>query len=31
MERTDRTLAIFFRGLKGEKLNAARLAEEYGV
>ena len=31
MERKDRTLAIFFRGLKGEKLSTAKLAEEYGV
>ena len=31
MERKDRTLAIFFRGLKGEKLSTARLADEYGV
>ena len=31
MERKERTLAIFYRGLKGEKLNTARLAEEYGV
>ena len=31
MERKDRTLAIFFRGLKGEKLSIAKLADEYGV
>ncbi|MBR5087905.1 MAG: WYL domain-containing protein [Ruminiclostridium sp.] len=31
MERKDRTLAIFFRGLRGEKLSTAKLAEEYEV
>ncbi|MBP5606351.1 MAG: WYL domain-containing protein, partial [Ruminiclostridium sp.] len=31
MERKDRTLAIFYRGLKGEKLVKERLAEEYEV
>lgn len=31
MERTDRTLAIFYRGLKGEKLVKERLAAEYEV
>ena len=30
-ERTDRTLAIFLRGLRGEKLTTADLANEYGV
>lgn len=29
--KLDRTLAIFFRGLKGEKLTARKLADEYGV
>ncbi len=31
MERKERTLAIFFRGLKGEKLSTVSLADEYGV
>jgi predicted DNA-binding transcriptional regulator YafY len=31
VERTVRTLAIFFRGLRGEKIRTADLAEEYGV
>ena len=31
MEKTDRTLAIFYRGLKGEKLVKEKLAAEYGV
>lgn len=30
-ERTDRTLAIFLRGLRGEKLTTSALANEYGV
>ena len=29
--RLDRALSIFFRGLKGEKLTARRLADEYNV
>ena len=29
--KLDRALAIFFRGLKGEKLTARKLADEYGV
>lgn len=30
-KRLDRALSIFFRGLKGEKLTAQRLADEYNV
>ena len=29
--KLDRTLSIFLRGLKGEKLTAGKLADEYGV
>lgn len=31
MEKTDRTLAIFYRALKGEKLTSAKIAVEYGI
>ncbi|MDD6991520.1 MAG: WYL domain-containing protein [Oscillospiraceae bacterium] len=31
MEKTDRTLAIFYRALKGEKITSARIAAEYNI
>lgn len=31
MEKEERILAIFLRGLRGEKITAARLANEFGV
>ena len=30
-DKQDRTLEIFFRGLRGEDLAVSKLADEYGV